>query len=500
MRVRCIGLLVVLAGCCLIWNCCHAQQLTPRERAVHKTWEAVQAFNRGDFDEAEDLLRDSLAIDDALPETHFWLALIYRKNATHEDSRSRAIAHLECTFELNPYGEFGRSARIRLYELKGRPKNMAIAVADVRDAKIAADSYTTGQVLKRLHGSGAEDCVITVSDQRIRPSQLTREYLEQLSQANNKHPAFGWLALVTAYDRETGRSDKGLPFVHGKARVWVADTLTGLVYEPVTITGTSLDLLQILGLIDELDRHDAWDLYLTDLTRGTREAVQSIGVDPYDVTLCDEMLIPTDKPGVYARTATCRFEEACQRPVVAVAVDRCDETAVGVSLWGSTTDGRPRKYDIAPKPFYDRVVEKVQRSLIDTKLCSVVSERTVCHVLGEDHGGEYALDQRECEVFGEQIGARFLAAIKFEPVHIAHTIHLFKEKARVQTKAHLRVTDLEIGQDTVNEEIAVNHETSAILYGNRDHLMKWAVEERSKLADDFANRLSEAIRGNLGDG
>jgi len=453
-----------------------------REEAMARTAEAVHAFNRGDYAQAQALLVEALSIDESICEAHFWLGRIYATRAGSDpEARQEAMGHFARGLELNPYGEMGDLLRGWLSKVGGRGRLIRILPARVNEAGFRDNSRVTEDLLRSLHGTMIGQASAECGEDWISPTSLTVDYLKSLTVPSHAD-ACGWLALVGVHEFRRDRDEDGTQRCSMGARVWLADPLVGHVYEPIDLDATSspglslldslleghLDLSALVG-----DSDDPYGLCLSRLKIELIELLRRSGVDPYELELVDEMLVPTPSPGVYARAATAEYDEVLARPVIGIAADIPDD------------DG----------PVFDRLLEAVHRTLIARSGYNVVSAYSTRSFLDTDDVADNW--PQLATSMAQAMGANYLCQIACTKPRLSTSTYVLAERARLTMTARVSVVEVASAEEVCCRELEARREKWMGLFGNSDAFARWAAPRLSDMADQLAKGVAEAVMAAL---
>jgi tetratricopeptide (TPR) repeat protein len=453
-----------------------AQSLTTRERALAKTADAVHAFNDGQFEQAADLLGEALSLDESLCEAHFWLARVHAIRIEEDpEARQAALHHFRRAFELNPYGELGQLLRGWLYKFGGRPDVARLLPARLEDTDVSSSG--TRELLRALSTPCEESARLPFGfqcgDEWTSPADLTPERLRQYVAPGPATGEAGWVCLIAVFDCEHNWSDDGIPLVSAKARVWIADPILEMVHDAVTVSGSSASIVNLLYVLfpdgPGPTLEDATNLCMSALRDQVLDVFQRCAVDPYDLALCDETLVPLDEPGVFARAATGDDYGAVKsRPVIVQTSAQPDED----------------------RDVFGRALEQYQRSIIDDAHYNLVSS-AAASAFCETQVRARPVD---CgQYLAERVGARAVCSVTFEPLKIWTTTHFGTRRVHARAIAHVKVWDQKSGDLVFSDDVVARKSISRFMLVSDDALLTLAAKARGTVADDLAAALAAAV-------
>jgi tetratricopeptide (TPR) repeat protein len=325
--------------------------LTDRERAQSLAAKGVTAFEHGNITAAQSLLNQAIDIDPKVYEAHFWLGRLYAQTAgSSASARQKAVEHFRAALQLQPYGEEGDLIRAWLFKVAGRPRSALIlpvrsagqtyydwtatnTVIDDLSSRAGKEGLAIQVIDERTHLSGGQEGGVGARSYRgVGPAGPTKEDLRQLALDPSGLPSAGWVIFVGVRDVETRYDNKRGYSATATAEVWLGDALGYLLYPKMSPSSSSFGVVDIL-LPRRKSPTDARDDALRALGAATWDNLSGIMATEKDSQPLDEMLVPTQMPGICARSTAPTFQAAYARKSVAIyyTCPEEDETTVAAT-------------------------------------------------------------------------------------------------------------------------------------------------------------------------
>ncbi len=307
------------------------QGLTEREQALTLCSEAVRLFYAGEIETARRLLIRADEISPNTFEIPFWLARTHAVVAgSSEQDRRKAIEYLTRCLRIEGDGENAEVATAWLIKLGGRPKRIAFTVAGVEASSgRPVDSLLSGQVLELAIGFARRDKYEAI-DQTNETWELRALDEKVAALRTDTGLDIGWLVLVSAEPIRTEEVRNGKWIAHSNARMWVYDCLTRRLLPEIRLPGlNALDVLD--AVFGSSSSSDAYDTAVDTLADSLWLKVRRVTANYSRATILDEIFIPTNVPGVYARW-TGSFSEGKDRPIVGFMTRPSSESVESLDL------------------------------------------------------------------------------------------------------------------------------------------------------------------------